>query len=179
MRSSPTSPDAARPPALCRVPPLWLWFTVLFANFAEAIAGGQNRNSRQTQNDEWEDQQIEHGKLNIVGIYLFSEILRRTSDHEAGDKDGDDNEGQHAIKAGPHTTKDHFSEQDVRHGHHAAQWCEGIVHRIHSPAARVCSYRSEERRVRNAEPDLLALHVASRLSERSTLIDTMKKWARL
>ena len=70
-------------------------------------------------------------------------------------------EDQHAVEAGADAAEDDLAELDVDQRHQAAERREAVVHGV-DRAARACGGDGgEERRVGDAEADLLAFHVAA------------------
>ena len=122
---------------------------------AEAEIWHQHGDGGKTENDERKDEQIQHGHLHVVGFDLLAEILRRSTDHKSGDEDRHHDKDEHAVQAGAHSAKDNFAEQDVRHRHHAAERHEAVVHAVDRAATRIRRDGGEERRVCDAEADLL------------------------
>ena len=75
-------------------------------------------------------------------------------------------EDQHAVEPGADAAEDHLAELDVDQRHQAAERREAVVHGVDRAARGVGGDGREERRVGDAEADLLALHVAERLVDR-------------
>ena len=119
------------------------------------------------QDGQREDQHGEHRHLHVEGLDLLAEVFRRPADHQAGDEDGQDDEDEDAVEPGADAAEDHLAEQDVGERDEPAERRERVVHRVHRAAARVGRHGREQRRVRDAEPHLLALHVAAGLTARS------------
>ena len=110
---------------------------------------------------EREDQHREHRHLHVVGLDLLAQVLGRPADHQAGDEHGEDDEDQHPVQARADAAEDHLAQHDVDERHHAAERREGVVHGVDRAATGVGRHGGEERRVGDAEPDLLAFHVAA------------------
>src|SRR5450755_1726653 len=62
----------------------------------------------------------QHGHLDFLGLDFFADIFRRAPDHEAGDENRDDDEQQHAVKAGTDTADNDLAELNVDQRDHAA-----------------------------------------------------------
>ena len=129
-------------------------------------AGGAERrrddgDAGERQDGQREDEHREHGHLHVEGFDLLAEVFRRATDHQAGDEDGQDDEDQHAVEARADAAEDDLSEHDVRERDETAERREGVVHRVHRPAAGGGRHRREQGRVRDAEPDFFAFHVAA------------------
>src|SRR6185312_5966060 len=87
-------------------------------DLAEAMGAGvrdrlrtgldHHRDRREEQHDERHDEHHERGHLDLVGLDLLAQVLRRSPDHEAGDEHGDDDEGQHAVEPRAHAAENGF-----------------------------------------------------------------------
>ena len=119
------------------------------------------------EHDERRDQDDERGHLHLVGLDLLAEVLRRAADHQAGDEHGDDREDEHAVEPRADAAEDHLAELHQQHRHQAAERRERVVHRVDRAVRGGGRRRRPERRVGDAEADLLAFHVAARLRARS------------
>jgi hypothetical protein len=82
----------------------------------EAEVGHEDGDGGEAEDDEREDEQVEHGHLDVVGFDFLAEVLGGSTDHEAGDEDGDDDEDQHAVEAGADAAEDDFAEQMLVRG---------------------------------------------------------------
>ena len=115
----------------------------------------------EAQDGQRQDQDGEHRHLDLLGLDLLAEILRRAADHQPGDEHGDDDEQQHAVEAGADAAEDDLAELHVDDRDHAAERREAVVHGVDRAAGGGRGDDREERRVGDAEADLLALHVAA------------------
>src|SRR5262249_16204430 len=110
----------------------------------------------------------------VIGFDLLAEIFRRSAHHEPGDEDSEYHKDENTIKTSSDSAEDHFTQHDVDKRHHSAERRERIVHTIHRTAAGVRCHGGEQGRVRDAEADFLALHVAASLHFTSPLVGTRK-----
>ena len=91
------------------------------------VAGGRDRarhdrrHRRPTKHHQGQAQDGEHRHLDLLGLELLAEILRRAPDHEAGHEHGDDHEDQHAVETRAHAADDDLAELDVDQRDHAAE----------------------------------------------------------
>ncbi len=100
------------------------------------------------------------------GFELLAEIFRRAPDHQSGHEHGDDDEEQHAVKAGTDAAENDLAQLDVEHGNHPAQRHEAVVPGVDGAAGGVGRDCGEERGVGDAEADFLAFHIAAGLKRR-------------
>src|SRR5262252_1455896 len=108
-----------------------------------------------------QDEDGEHGHLDLLGLDLLADVLGRAADHQAGDEDRDDDEQQHAVHAGADAADDDLDKLHVDQRDHATERGEGIVHRIDCTAGGRGSDHGEQRRGDDAESHLLAFHIAA------------------
>ena len=127
---------------------------------ASLTKGSYRRNCREAQNCDRENQNREHRHFYVIRFDLFAEVLRSAADHETGEKNCDDNEHDHAVKAGADAAEHDFAEKNVNERNHAAQRREGIVHSVNGAATGVGGDRGENRSARNAEAKLLAFEIS-------------------
>src|SRR5580658_8442476 len=118
-----------------------------------------------------QDQDAEHGHLDLLRFQFLAQIFRRAADHQSGDEHGDDHEQQHSIKAGADASEDDFAQHDVDHWDHAGDRQQAVMHVVDGAAGRVSGDRGEQRGVCDAEADFLAFHVATGLQHGWRLID--------
>ena len=78
-------------------------------------------------------------------------------------KTPDDGVEQHAVEARADAAEDHFVGLHVEQRHEPADRRVAVVHAVDRAAAGVGRHGGEQRRGRDPEPRLLALHVAARL----------------
>ncbi len=126
-----------------------------------AEARRHDRDGGEHEDRQRKDEHDEHRHLHVVGLDLLAEILRRPADHQAGDEHRQDDEDEDAVHPGADAAEDHLAEHDVDERHQAAERRERVVPAVDRAAARVGRDRGEERRVGDAEPALLAFHVAA------------------
>ena len=124
--------------------------------------GRDRRDRRERQDQQREDQHGQHRHLHLERLDLLAEVLRRPADHQAGDEHRQDDVDEHAVHAGADAAEDHLAQLHVGERHQAAERRERVVPAVDRAAARVGRDRGEERRVGDAEADLLAFHVAAR-----------------
>src|SRR5579862_373419 len=82
---------------------------------------GHNRNASKAENQKAEDEHRYHGHLHIKGFYLFAEIFRRSSHHQAGDKNRKNNENDDSVHSRAHSAENNLADHDVYQWHHAAE----------------------------------------------------------
>ncbi len=114
----------------------------------------------ETQDIHGENEQDEHAHLDLEGLDLLAEVFGRASHHQTSNEDGDDDEHQHAVEAGPNPAEDDFTQLDIEERNQSPQGRERIVHRVDRAAGGVRGDGGEERRVEDSEPNFLALHIA-------------------
>src|SRR5713101_6068421 len=107
-----------------------------------------------------------HRHLDFARLDLLADIFRRAADHQACDKDRDDDEDQHAVETGADAADDDFAELDVDQRDHAAKCCEAVMHGVDRAAGGRRGDDREQRGGNNAEADFLAFHVAAGQPER-------------
>ena len=78
-------------------------------------------NRRPAEIHQRQDQDGEHGHLDLLGLDLLADILGRAAHHQAGDEDRDDDEQQHAVEAGADAADDDLAKLDVDQRDHAAE----------------------------------------------------------
>ena len=83
--------------------------------------GDHDGGRRPAQIHQRQDQDGEHGHLDLPGLDLLADVLRRAPDHQAGDEHGDDDEDQHAVEAGADAADDDLAELHVDERDHAAE----------------------------------------------------------
>src|SRR6202047_374780 len=106
-------------------------------------------------------QDRQHRHLDFARLDLLADIFRRAADHQACDKDRDDDKDQHAVEPGTHAADDDFTELDVDQRNHAAERGERIMHGVDGAAGGRRGDDGEQRRGHDAEADFLAFHVAA------------------
>ncbi len=121
----------------------------------------QNKNSRECKDNEGEDKCIEHGHLHVVGLNLLAQILRCSTDHQAGNEHRQNNKNQHPVHACANAAKDHLTEHDVDQRDHAAEGSEAVVHAIDRAATGIGRDCREERAFGDSVADFFAFHVAA------------------
>ncbi len=122
-----------------------------------------HRHGGEAQDRQRQDQDAQHGHLDLLRLQLLAEVLRRAPDHQAGDEHRHDDEQQHAVEAGADAAEDDLAQHDVDHRHHAGERHEAVMHGVDAAAGGVGGDRREQRRVGDAETNLLAFHVAAGL----------------
>ena len=60
------------------------------------------------------------GQLHLVRLDLFAQVFRCATDHQPGNKHGQNGKYQHAVEAGADTAKHHLAQLHHHHRHHAA-----------------------------------------------------------
>ena len=104
--------------------------------------------------------QSQEGHLHFRRPDLLANIFRGAADHEAGQKDGDNAEQQHAEEAGAGRAHDHFVDHHVCEQNAAAQRHEAVMHTVDGAVRGRGRDIREERGRGNAETHFLAFHVS-------------------
>ena len=127
----------------------------------------RHRDGSEDENGDRHDQHPEGGEFHFPGLYLFPQILRRSSNHQSADKDGDDGEEKNRVQPAPHPAGTDLTE------HHASHVCES-AHRSVRVVSRVDAARRGlggrdvvEGRGGVTEASFLTLHVAGWLVAQS------------
>ena len=129
-----------------------------------AERGRQNAGQRgEAQDRERDHQDGEDRHLDVLGLDLLAEILGRTADHQPGDEHCQHGEQQDAVEAGADAAEDDLAELDVEQRHQPAERRVAVMHRVDRPVRGVGGGDRPDRRVGDAEADLLALHIAAGL----------------
>ena len=68
-----------------------------------------------------QDQDGEHGHLDLLRLDLLADIFGRAADHQTGDEHGEDDEEQHAVDAGADAANDDLAELDIDERYHPAE----------------------------------------------------------
>ena len=79
---------------------------------------------------------VEHAErreLDLAGLDLLAQVLRRAAHHQPADEHRQDHEQQHRVQAGPHPAEDHLAGRQAEHRHRAAQRRERVQRRVHRP----------------------------------------------
>ena len=119
---------------------------------------------------EREDQHGQHRHLDLERLNLLAEVFRRPADHQPGDEHREDDVDENPVHPGADAAEHHFAQLHVAERHQAAERRERVVPAVDGAAAGVGRHGREERGVGNAEPNLLALHVAAGGLRRDGLI---------
>ncbi len=102
---------------------------------------------------------------------LFAEVFRGAAYHESGDEDRENAVQQDSVEAGAHASENNFTGHDVEERDQTSQGSEAVVRRIHRAATCVGGRGGKQRRIRNTEADLLALHIAAGLSRSCSILN--------
>ncbi len=125
-----------------------------------------HRDRRPPEIHQRQDQDGEHGHLDLPCLDLLADIFRRAADHEASDENRDHHEQQHAVEAGADAADDDFPELHVDQRNHAAECCKAVMHGVDRAAGCRRGDDRKQRRRNDAEADFLAFHVAAGQPER-------------
>ncbi|OPY89649.1 MAG: hypothetical protein A4E72_01028 [Syntrophus sp. PtaU1.Bin208] len=106
--------------------------------------GADGRPGGEPQDTDRGDQDGQDADLHIVSLDLLSQIFRRPSDHQAGQKNGHHDKEEHAVETRPDAAEDHFAQLDVQQGDQSAQGRKGIMHGVHGAAGSAGGHRGEE-----------------------------------
>ena len=142
----------------------------------EADVRHQHCDSCEEQDGERRDEHVEHSHLHVVRFNLLSQVFGSSTDHEAGDEHGNDDEDQHAVEACADPAEDDLAKQDVDHGNDATERHEGVVHGVDRAAACICGGGCKEGGVGDAEADFLTFHIAATLHYGGCRVYVMQKW---
>ncbi len=91
-----------------------------------------DRQRGRDQRRERDHQRPDHHELHLARLDLLAEVLRRATDHQTGDEDGQQDEQQHPVEPRADAAEDHLAGRHVEHRHQAAdpgQRVEGGVDR--------------------------------------------------
>src|SRR5579859_1185120 len=113
------------------------------------------------QDHQGQDQDGEHGHLDLACLDLLADIFRCTADHQAGDKDRQHHEQQHAVHAGADAANDDLTELNIDQRNHAAERGEAVMHGVDRTAGSGRGDHGEQRGGNDAEANFLAFHVAA------------------
>ena len=113
-----------------------------------------------SQHEQRINQHGEHGHLHVERFDLLAQIFRRAAHHQSRDEHGKDDEHDDSVEAGADPSENDFAQQHIDQRNHSAERRVGIVHRVDRAATRVGCHHGPQRGVRDAEADLLALHVS-------------------
>ena len=97
------------------------------------------RRPRSTRITSGTSEEVEHDELHLGALDLLAEVLRRASDHEAGDEHREEGEHEHAVQARADAARAHLAEHHVDERHHPADRREAVVARVHRAGRRVAS----------------------------------------
>ena len=124
--------------------------------------GGKQRcNAAAHQNYDGSCQTAEDCHLHFKGFNLFAQIFRRTPDHQACDKYGQDGESKHTVEPAANTAEHDFAKHHKKHRYQAAYWRIGIMHGVYGTiGSRRCPCRPCGRGG-NTEPCFLSFHIAA------------------
>ena len=133
--------------------------------------GRHDRDPRTHEHRERHRDGVEHDELDLGRLDLLAEVLRRATDHQAGDEDGEQREDQDPVEPDADAARAHLAELHVEERHHAAERRVAVVHRVDRAGRRTGRRGGEDRRAGDAVADLLALGVAARLGGGRGLVD--------
>ncbi|MPM50398.1 hypothetical protein SDC9_97137 [bioreactor metagenome] len=102
-------------------------------------------------------QDVEAGEFHLPRADLLAQVLRCPADQQAGDEHGDDGQHQHPVQPGAHPAGGDLPQHHVQHRQHPTQRRERIVHRVDRAGRGGRAGSGEQRRPRDAEPDLFTL----------------------
>src|SRR6266852_1419974 len=126
---------------------------------------GRREQSRRFQDQEWMNQQRDHGKRHLAPADLLAEILRRTPYHLPRQKHADDQEEQqvdhsHALAA-VNAVQPHADER-----REPCYWVQAVVLGVNRTARHIDCRGCEGRTRRRAKAQFLALEIAQMLIDR-------------
>ena len=134
----------------------------------------QHRNRGPAEIHQRQDQDGEHRHLDFLRLDFLADVFRRTTDHQAGDENRENDEQQHAVHARADAADDDLAELDVDQRDHAAERRKGVMHGVDGSAGRGGRDHRKQRRGHNAEADFFAFHVAAGEAERIESVVAMR-----
>ncbi len=120
---------------------------------------GDHGDAREDQDRDPGGQDGDDRHPHLPHLDLLAQVFRGPADHQPGDEDRDDGEGQHGVETGADPAEDDLAQQDQGERHHAADGGEGVVHGIDRAAGGAGGGDGEEAAAGQAEADLLPFHV--------------------
>src|SRR5580692_5061014 len=133
------------------------------------------RNGCKDQDDQRKYQSHQHRHLHVVRFNLLAQIFRRASHHQPRYEHRQHDVNQNPVHSRANPTENHFAKHDVHQRHHAAQRRERIMPSDNRTTAGVGGHRGKQRRVRDSEANLFALHVPAGLLRTHMLVDTRQQ----
>ena len=129
---------------------------------------GQNsRHCTQNQYPDRHHQQRDHQPLDLLGLKFFSEVLRGSTNHQPGQKDGNKDVQQHPVKPRTHPPEDHFTDHHIDQRNHPAQRVKAVVHAVHRTVGRRGSGFSPQHRPGGAKAYFLAFQRCALFHQRA------------
>lgn len=108
------------------------------------------------QDREWRGEHHDDGPLHFIRLDFLAGELGRAADHEAGDKDGQNDEGEHAVQAAARAAEDDFAQlHDKQHGQ-LRHRRRAVEHRVDRSAGRGGRKARPDARTNNAEAGFLS-----------------------
>ena len=119
------------------------------------------RDRREAEDAGAEDERDEHRHLDLEGLDLLAEVLRRPADHQAGDEHGEDRaDDEHPVHPGADAARRDLAELDVEQRDEPGDRLGAVVPGVDGAGARAGRDRHEQAADGGTEADLLAFHVA-------------------
>ena len=110
------------------------------------------------QYEDWSGQEVQGSELDLARPDLLAEVLRSPANHQTGHEDSEDRNHEQAVQTRTDASWRDLTEHHVDDRQHAAECGVRVVEGVHRTGRRQSGRSGEGRRVRHAEPDLLALH---------------------
>ena len=131
--------------------------------------GRHGRGQRAEDEDpERHDQEGDHGEFDLARLDLLAEVFGRAPHHQPGEEDREHDVDEHPVEPGPDAAEDHLARLHVQEQHEPRKRHETVVHGVDRAVRGGGGRRGPERRERDAEALLLALHVAGGLVDPSS-----------
>ena len=109
-----------------------------------------------------DEERAERGELDLSRLDLLAEPLGRAPDHQAGHEDRHQDVEEHPVEAAADAAEHHLAEEQVDERHGAAGRRLSVEAAVDRAVRGVGGRDRPERRVGQAEADLLVGHVAAR-----------------
>ena len=106
---------------------------------------------------------------------FLAQVFRCAANHQPRNEHRQNGKNQHAVEAGAHAAKHHFTELHHHHRHHAAQRRVGVVHRIDGTARSAGRHHGKQCGAVDAKTRFLAFHVAARLHHAGRLVHAQRR----
>ena len=122
---------------------------------------GQHRgDGGEAEDGDRQDQQGQHGQLDLARLDLLAQKLRRAADHQTGDEHRQHGEHQQPVETRADAARQDLAKLDQEQRNHAAERRQRIVHGVDRAAGQAGGHRRIKGGHGHAEADFLAFHIA-------------------